>query len=304
MTNFLLFSSTVLIWGTTWIAIALQIGPVPVLVSVFYRFATAALIFLVVLVVMGRLKVPPLRQQPFILAQALCLFCCNFLCFYHAASYVPSGLISVVFSLATIYNAVNARIFFGDRISPRTLLAAALGATGLVLLFGMDILVSMNPDSWKGIGLSALGTLFFSLGNMASRRNSADGVPPITANAWGMSYGALTLFALILGTGTPIVAPPTATYLAAMLYLAAIGSVVGFTTYLMMVSRMGSQKAAYATVLFPVVALTLSSLFEDYHWTPLGVLGLMLTLAGNAVMFARLPMRRPVLAAEAVDLKG
>jgi drug/metabolite transporter (DMT)-like permease len=298
MTNILLFSSTVLIWGTTWIAIALQIGPVPVLVSVFYRFATAALILVVALAFTGRLKVPTPQQQPFVLAQALCLFCCNFLCFYHAASYVPSGLISVVFSLATIYNAVNARLFFGDRISPRTLVAAALGATGLVLLFGIDILFSLNPDSWKGIGLSALGTLFFSLGNMASRRNSASGIAPITANAWGMSYGALALLALIFLTGTPIVAPPTPTYFAAMLYLAAIGSVVGFTTYLMLVSRIGSQKAAYATVLFPVVALTLSTLYEDYHWTLLSLLGLALTLAGNAVMFVKLPTRKSVSEAE------
>ncbi|HLP70649.1 MAG TPA: DMT family transporter [Rhizobium sp.] len=298
MTNYLLFSSTVLIWGTTWIAIALQIGPVPVLVSVFYRFAAAALILVGTLIVTGRMKVPPLRQQPFILAQALCLFCCNFLCFYFTAAYVPSGLISVVFSLATIFNAVNARIFFGDRISPRTLLAAMLGASGLVLLFGPDIFVAFNPDSWKGIGLSALGTMFFSLGNMASRRNSAAGISPVTANAWGMSYGALTLLGLVLVTATPMVAPPDLSYLGALLYLSVFGSVVGFTTYLMLVSRIGSQKAAYATVLFPVVALTLSSIYEDYHWTALGVAGLLLTLAGNVVMFARLPIRTNSGAAE------
>ncbi len=298
MTNYLLFSSTVLIWGTTWIAIALQIGPVPVLVSVFYRFAAAALILVGALILTRQMKVPPLRQQPFILAQALCLFCCNFLCFYYAAAYVPSGLISVVFSLATIFNAVNARIFFGDRVSPRTLLAAMLGATGLMLLFGPDIFVAFNPESWKGIGLSALGTMFFSLGNMASRRNSAAGISPVTANAWGMSYGAATLLSLVLLTATPMVAPPDITYLGALLYLSVIGSVVGFTTYLMLVSRIGSQKAAYATVLFPVVALTLSSIYEDYHWTAIGVAGLLLTLAGNVVMFVRLPIRAKAIGAE------
>ncbi len=298
MTNYLLFSSTVLIWGTTWIAIALQIGPVPVLVSVFYRFAAAALILVGALILTRQMKVPPLRQQPFILAQALCLFCCNFLCFYYAAAYVPSGLLSVVFSLATIFNAVNARIFFGDRVSPRTLLAAMLGATGLMLLFGRDIFVAFNPESWKGIGLSALGTMFFSLGNMASRRNSAAGISPVTANAWGMSYGAATLLSLVLLTATPMVAPPDITYLGALLYLSVIGSVVGFTTYLMLVSRIGSQKAAYATVLFPVVALTLSSIYEDYHWTAIGVAGLLLTLAGNVVMFVRLPIRAKAIGAE------
>ncbi len=292
MTNLLLFLSTVLIWGTTWIAISMQIGPVPVLVSVFYRFALAAVVLVGALALTGRLKVPTLRQQPFIIVQALSLFCCNFLCFYHAARYVPSGLISVIFSLATVYNAVNARIFFGDKIKARTIFAGLLGVTGLALLFGPDILIAVKPDSWKGIGLSALGTLFFSFGNMASRRNSAAGIAPVTANAWGMSYGSLALLALIGITGTQIVPPPDRSYVAALVYLSVIGSVVGFTTYLMLVSRVGSQRAAYATVLFPVVALTLSSFYEDYHFTPLAVLGLIFTLAGNGVMFARLPERK------------
>lgn len=297
MTNIILFVSTVFIWGTTWIAIAMQVGPVPVLVSVFYRFATAALIFLAVLALTGRLKVPALRHQPFILAQALCLFSCNFICFYNAASYVPSGLISVIFSLATIYNAVNARLFFGDAITGRTLAAAALGASGLLLLFGPDILVHFNADAWKGVGLSALGTLLFSLGNMVSRRNSAAGIAPATANAWGMTYGAIILLALITVTGTPVITPPDSRYLFAMLYLAAIGSVIGFTTYLMLVSRIGSSRAAYATVLFPVVALSLSTIYEGYHWTLPGIIGLVLTLAGNVVIFARPSTpRRPAMA--------
>lgn len=297
MLNIILFISTVLIWGTTWIAIAMQVGPVPVLVSIFYRFGTAAVLFLVLLLATGKLKIPALRDQPYILAQALCLFSLNFICFYNAASYVPSGLISVIFSLATIYNAVNARLFFGDPITSRTMVAAALGASGLLLLFGPDILVHFDVDTWKGLLLSGLGTLFFSFGNMVSRRNSAAGISPATANAWGMTYGSVILILLIVSTQTPMVAPPDNKYLFAMLYLAAIGSVVGFTTYLMLVSRIGSSKAAYATVLFPVVALSLSTLFEGYQWTLLSVLGLALTLAGNAVIFAKpTAPRKPALA--------
>ncbi|WP_427024993.1 DMT family transporter [Aureimonas ureilytica] len=283
--NAALFIATVLIWGTTWIAIAFQVGPVPVLVSVFYRFALAGLLLVAGLALTGRLKIPARRDQPFVLLQALCLFSCNFLCFYKAAGFVPSGLISVIFSLATILNALNARLFFGDPISRRALLAALLGACGLALLFGPDIATHLDRGTLTGIGLAMLGTLFFSFGNMVSRRNSAAGLPPITANAWGMSYGALVLLALIAVTGTPIVTPPDGRYVAALVYLAAIGSVVGFTTYLMLVARIGSARAAYATVLFPIVALTLSSLFESYVWTATGVLGLALTLLGNVVMF-------------------
>jgi drug/metabolite transporter (DMT)-like permease len=285
MQNVSLFVATVLIWGTTWIAISMEVGPVPVLVSVFYRFAAAGVVFIGVLALSGRLKVPAWRDQPFVLLQALCLFSCNFICFYAAAAYVPSGLISVIFSLATIYNAVNARLIYGETITSRTLLAALCGAAGLALLFGHDVVVEVNADTMKGIGLAALGTLSFSFGNMVSRRNSAAGLSPVTANAWGMLYGALFLIVLIGVTQTPVIAPPDGRYVAALLYLAVFGSIVGFTTYLMLVARIGSSRAAYTTVLFPLIALVLSSLYEGYQWTVLAGIGLALTLLGNVVMF-------------------
>ena len=110
---------------------------------------------------------------------------------------------------------------------------------------------------------------------------------PLTANAWGMAYGAAVLLGLIGLTGTPLAAPPDGRYLAALSYLSVIGSVVGFTTYLVLVSRIGSSRAAYTTVLFPVVALSLSTLFEGYHWDMAALAGLALTLLGNAVIFWR-----------------
>ena len=128
---------------------------------------------------------------------------------------------------------------------------------------------------------------------MVSRRNSQAGLSPATANAWGMAYGALLLLALILLTRTPIVAPPDARYVAALLFLGVLGSAIAFTTYLLLVARIGSARAAYATVLFPVVALTLSTVFEGYRWTALSALGLVLCLLGNVVMFAPAGLIRP-----------
>lgn len=289
--NLFLLGATVLIWGTTWIAIALQIGPVPILVSVFYRFATAGVLFVLGLALLRRLRWPAPQHQPWILAQALCLFSLNFLCFYSAAQHIPSGLVSVVFSLATLFNALNARLIYGDRITGRTSAAAALGVLGLALLFGPEMSLGDPAETARGVGFAMAGTLFFSLGNMVSRRNSAQGLDTITANAWGMCYGALVLLIAIWLSATPIVAPPDAVYLSALLYLAVIGSVIGFTTYLMLVSRIGSSRAAYATVLFPIVALAISTLVEGYDWTWVSGVGVALALAGNVVMFLPRPAR-------------
>jgi drug/metabolite transporter (DMT)-like permease len=292
MQNAILFLATVLIWGGTWLAIAMQVGPVPVIVSIFYRFGLAAALVAGGLALTRRLSVPAWRHQPFLAAQAACLFSLNFICFYNAAAFIPSGLISVIFSLSTIYNAINGRLFYGDRITGRAMLAAALGVSGLALMFGRDLFVAFSVVTLKGMGLAALGTLFFSFGNMVSRRNSAVGLSPVLSNAWAMGYGAAFLLALVFVTRTPIVAPPDARYLWALLYLAVLGSAVAFTTYLLLVERIGSARAAYTTVLFPIVALSLSTVYEGYRWTGAGTLGLALCLAGNLVMFAPARQRR------------
>lgn len=290
MSSAVLFIVTVLIWGASWIAIALQIGPVPVSVSVFYRIALAAILLLIALAVAGRLKFP--AKWRFVVLQALCLFSLNFVALYSAAALIPSGLVSVVFSLASIFNALNARVFFGERSTLRVLMAGLLGVSGLILLFWDSLAVSFDPGTLRGVGWALLGTMIFSWGNMASRRNSASGTTPIIANAWGMAIGAGVLLALALATRQQLVVPTDPTYLAALLYLAVFASVIGFTTYLMLVSQIGSAQAGYATVIFPVVALLISTFFEGYEWTGTAFVGVALALAGNAVMFGKFSRNR------------
>ena len=285
MNNIVLFTITVLIWGTTWIGIAAQIGEVPISVSIFFRFALAGLIMLAGLTLMQRLKRPTIWR--FVIVQALCLFCFNFIALYKASALIPSGLVAVVFSLASICNAINARLFFSDRITLQVILAGSIGATGLVLIFWTDLFASFDIATLQGIGWAMLGTLMFSFGNMASRHNSSLGITPVTANSWGMGIGALALLSLILISGQSISLSTRPVYWVALIYLAVIGSVIGFTTYLMLVARVGSAKAGYVTVLFPIVALAISTIFENYNWTPIAMIGVALTLVGNVIMFWR-----------------
>lgn len=159
--------------------------------------------------------------------------------------------------------------------------------TGLVLIFWDSLAVSFNPDTLRGVGWALLGTMIFSWGNMASRRNSTSGTTPIIANAWGMGIGACILLVLAIATGQQLIPPTDPTYLAALLYLAVFASVIGFTTYLMLVSQIGSAQAGYATVLFPVVALLISTFLEGYEWTLTALVGVILALLGNAVIFGK-----------------
>jgi len=285
MNTTVLFAATVFIWGTSWLAIAWQIGEVPVLHSIFYRFALAAVLMFAALILFGRLKLPGIWR--FVVLQAFCLFSLNFVAFYQATSLIPSGLVSVIFSLASIFNAVNARVFYGELITKRVVLAAVLGVSGLILIFWQSLVLSYDASTLIGVGWAMLGTLFFSFGNMASRKNSSLGISPVTANVWGMGIGAAFILTLIFLGGEPLQVPSAPFYYAALVYLAVFASVIGFSTYLLLVARIGAAQAGYATVLFPVVALSLSTFAEGFAWSFMAVIGVCFTLAGNYVMFSQ-----------------
>lgn len=287
--NTLLYLAVVLIWGTTWIAITLQQeGPVAIPVSISYRFVVAAGVMLVILLLARRLRRIAARDHLFCILQGCCVFGFNFYCFYHAAAYISSGLESVIFSMAVLFNAVNGVLFFRQRPSPNLLPAAVLGLTGIVALFWQDLVATqMAPELLKGIGLSALGTYGFSLGNMISSRHQRRGLDILSTNTYAMSYGAILMALIALAQGASFQIEFSPRYIGSLLYLAIFGSVIAFAAYFSLLGRIGAGAAAYSTLLFPLVALSISTIYEGYQWHLNAVMGLCLILLGNLVMFAK-----------------
>ena len=286
--NLSLYLLTVLIWGTTWIALKLQLGEVAIPVSIFYRFALAALVLFAFLLLSRRLQPVNRRGQLICLAQGLCLFCINFMCFYTASRWIPSGLIAVVFSTATLWNALNARVFFRQRVASNVLAGGAMGLVGLGCLFWPELSGhGASVETLLGLSLALLGTLCFSAGNMLSSMQQKAGLRPLTTNAWGMFYGAAILGVYCVASGTPFEFEWNERYVGSLLYLVVPGSVIGFTAYLTLVGRMGPERAAYCTVLFPVVALNISAWVEGYQWTLPALFGLVLVMLGNVLVFRK-----------------
>lgn len=295
--NISLYLLTVLIWGTTWIALKLQLGEVAIAVSIVYRFGLAALVLFAMLLLSGKLQKVNQRGHMLCVAQGLCLFCINFMCFLTASQWIPSGLIAVVFSTATLWNALNARVFFKQKIARNVLAGGALGLIGLGCLFWPELSGhSASRETLMGLGLALLGTMCFSAGNMLSSMQQKAGLRPMTTNAWGMFYGASMLSLYCLLSGTPFGFEWTTRYISSLLYLVIPGSVIGFTAYLTLVGRMGPERAAYCTVLFPVVALNISAFAEGYQWTAPALMGLVLVMLGNVLVFRKPKAVLPVAA--------
>lgn len=284
MPTSLIYAIVVLIWGTTWFVIKFQLGVVEPEVSLVYRFALAAACVFAYARVTGSPLALSWREHRFVALQGLTLFCLNYWMTYLSTGYLTSGLVAVLFTSIIFFNVVNGRVILKVPVEPRVLAAAGAGVLGVALLFLPELQAALHePRIAHGAGLALAATYVASLGNMAASRNTHSGMPVVTVNAYGMAYGALGLAVIAVLRGTPIDFDARWPYVLSLLYLALAGTSLAFGLYLALIKRIGAARAAYSSVLFPVVALVVSTLFENYHWSLPAAVGLAVLVAGNAL---------------------
>lgn len=288
MINILLYTTVVLIWGSSWIMIPYQVGVVPVQASVAYRLIIAA----VLLFGWTAIRRLPLRfsfrNHLFIALQGALIFSTNFFLLYMATDYLATGLISVVFSTASALTMLFNALKLKRMPTLRMLVGVILGFCGMMIIFWPEVAgFSLGTGAGFGLLLSLGGTICFSLGSIVTARNQAAGLSMYGSTAWGMLYGVVLLSVFLTISGNHFSFDPAWPYMASLLYLAVVGSVVGFASYFTLLRRIEAERAAYATVLFPVVALSLSTLFEGYQWTATVFIGVVLTLLGNVFVLMK-----------------
>jgi drug/metabolite transporter (DMT)-like permease len=283
--NNILFLITTLIWGSTWLAIKFQLGVVAPELSIAYRFALSASILLIFCLIR---RIPlrfSLRTHGFMALQGLLLFSTNYILVYLAVGYVTSGLIAIIFSMIILMNVIFGAIFLHNSIRMHVVLGAVVGLIGLALVFWPELSsFDLSKERVLGLIMAFIGAISASLGNVTSARNQRQGLPVIQTNAFGMAYGAAFMLVLALFRGAELKFDPSVGYVASMLYLAMFGSVIAFGTYLTLLGRIGPDRAAYVMVLFPIIALILSTIYEGMTWSMPQLAGVALVILGNAIV--------------------
>jgi drug/metabolite transporter (DMT)-like permease len=271
-----------LIWGSTWIVIRDQLGLVPAHWSVTYRFIIAA----AAMAVVARIKGDAMRIGRGGLAAAAFLglmqFCVNFNAVYLAEHHITSGLVATVFALLLIPNTLFAWAVLGQRPSGRFVVSSLVAVAGIVLLFAHEL--GEHPARAHaivlGIGLTLAGMIGASAANVFQARAEVRRFPLFALLAWSMAIGALLDGALALVVAGPPVIEWRIGYWAGLLYLALFASALAFSLYFPVVRRIGPAKAAYSSVVVPIIAMTFSTWLEGYRWTPMAAAGALLALGG------------------------
>jgi drug/metabolite transporter (DMT)-like permease len=276
------FALVTLIWGSTWLVIHSQFGPVPTAWSVAYRFAVGGLsMFVVALALRVPLRMSA-RGHVLALVLGAAIFAINYNFVYAAELHITSGLVAVLFSLLVPLNAVLARIFLRQNLSRPFLIGSAVAMLGVALLFANELHAAgrSRHDTVLGIGFTLLAVMFASCGNVMQGSQRARAWPMATLLAWAMTWGALLDAAGAWVTTGPPVLDLRPSYLAGLLYLGVIASAIAFSLYFNLIRRIGAARGGYVNVLIPVIAMSFSTVFEGYHWTPAAAGGGLLVLIG------------------------
>lgn len=284
----LLYLVMVVIWGTTWFAMIWQLGEVAPAASLTYRYVGAGLMLLGFAAVSGRRVRLSVREHLRCALQGALMFSFNYWLTYLAAATLTTGIIALMFSSASAITMVLSAAVARALPSQRAMLGAVLGIAGVGLVFWPEIAgVSLDgPEATAGL-LVAISVAAFSVGGLVGARNQALGMPRFGTIGWSMLYGGLIMAALTAARGESFGFDLSAPYVASLAYLTVFGSVTVFVLYFEVVERIGAEKASYATVLFPLVALAVSTVAEGYHWPALALVGVPLALAGNALVLTR-----------------
>ncbi len=294
---FIPFIIITLIWGSTWIVIKDQLGAVPPAWSVTYRYIIAC----AGMFAYAAATRVPLRigREGHLLAFAFGLpqFFLNFNFVYGAELYITSGVVAIVFALLLVPNSALSWLFLKHRITGRFLAGSAVAVFGVLLLFLNEIrTAAVAPGAVLiGIGLTLLGVLSASASNVMQGTERLRARPIVSMLAWGMLYGtaANALFAFFL-FGPPVIEYRIG-YWIGLFYLGLFASALAFALYFGILREVGPGRAAYSSLVVPIIAMAFSTAFEGYRWSSLAVGGCLLALAG---LFIALRSSRPATAAE------
>jgi drug/metabolite transporter (DMT)-like permease len=294
-----LFAAAVLIWGTTWFAITLQLPAVAPEPGVALRFALASAIVLAWCAWRGiGMRLPPAAHAWLALQGALG-YSVSYVLIYHAERFIVSGLVAVGYAAAPLVNMLLARAFFGTAMSRRVAAGGLLGLAGIALVFWADLaplLSAAEPDRGfvLGAAFTAIAVLASCCANMITlrlQRDRVSGWPPIGI---GMAYGATCSLGVALALGSPLAVAWSVPFAASLLYLSLVGSVLAFGAYFTLLARVGAARASYVGVMTPLVALVVSTLLEQFAWRPATVAGVVLAVLGNVLALRPPAPRRSV----------
>ena len=227
------YISVVLIWATTPLAIQWSSESVGYLFGISSRMVLGAVMAILLITLCGKKLATDSKAIQTYIAAGLGLFSAM-LCVYWSAQFIPSGWISIIYGVTPMITGLFAMQLLGERgLSLFRIIAILLGILGLYIMFATGM--NYGPDTARGIIGVVASSAFYSLSIVMIKKIDAD--IDTYSTVTGSLLVSAALFAIIwaaLGNDIPTDIPYRTGL--SILYLATIGSLLGFFLFYFVVS--------------------------------------------------------------------
>lgn len=267
------------IWGSTYLAIAVTVETIPALLAAAVRFVLAGALLAGIV----RLRGASLRITKRQLASCALIGCllpgANAVLFF-AEEHVPTGLASLLIASVPLW-VVAMRLALHEHMRRATLVGVGIGFLGVAVLLRPG-----GGATWIGVLLCMVSSVMWAVGSIASARlpmpeNSFVGT------AWEMLIGGAVM--LPVGAATAGSFTPSTKSLLAFAYLVTFGSIIGYTAYTWLLAHAPLSLAATYAYVNPVVAILLGVLVRGEHLTIQILVGAAIVVGSVAIVVRQEP---------------
>lgn len=295
------FAIVCVVWGTTYLGIAIALETVPPLLLTGVRFVTAGLIMMAIAKLRGERIPRDVRTLANLALIGFLMVGVGNLAVVWAEQWVPSGLAALLVATAPFWMAII-ELFrrSGERVSMQSGIGMAIGFFGVALLVSPGISGSWSLNFVLGALAIQIGGACWQLGSAHGKYNLAH-VPLMSSAALQMLFGGIIVTIAGLAIGEAPRFALNARTLTAMIYLTIFGSVIAYSAYVFALAHLRTTVTALYAYVNPVVAVFLGWLILSEPLTAKSIMAMVVILAGVALVQTAGWKRKPApVAAEAV----
>lgn len=281
MLTYLKLMATMAFWGGTFVAGRLLAGEVPPFHAAFLRFAIAALILLLVLYrTEGRFPALDRSQLGSVVLLGLTGVLGYNVAFFTGLQTVSAGRAGLIIALNPVGIALLSALFGGEPLRMVRTIGVVISVAGAMLVISNGNLSILASGAGTGelmlLGCVLCWALYSVIGRRAMR-----GLSPLTAVTYSALAGTLFLAPVAVAQGvlTGIRSYGPAAW-ASLIYLAVLGTVVGFLWYYQSINEIGAVRSGVFINFVPLFAMLFGLLLLGEPLTPTLLQGGALVIAG------------------------
>jgi drug/metabolite transporter (DMT)-like permease len=278
MINFFAYIMLVIIWSTTPLAIKWSAAELSFSGGIFWRILISAVFAFCILTLRGERLFfrPKLWKYYFVASMSIAP---NFLLVYWASLSIPSGLIAVMFSTTPFVIGIISYFWLGNNVfTLKRIIALSISIIGLVVIFSDQLLVA-GEQGLYGIIAMLISILSFSVSTTWMQKAGAD-IPILQTTAGGLIFSVplLAMFWWFFDGSSPLNVSLLGG--ASIIYLAVVGSLIGFLLYYFLLHRITAYLASTVGMISPVFAMSLGIFVADEQMGAQLLTGALLVLFG------------------------